>query len=269
MARPDSTDLGDQPSFNRITPVRAYEGVVAQIEAAIFDGRLTPGQRLPSEREMMTQFAVSRATVREALRVLESNGLVRSRPGDPNGGAEVQRSSTKNLSKAMTSFARLGRMGVPELVQFRMVVEGSAVRLAAVLHDQAGLGAMQTAYEHMKEAVSGSYEDFSAADVAFHLSVARCSGNQLLTACSEVARDMVLGLIKDKLEASPDRGSLMGETVARHGEYLKAIKSRNGIKAEALARQDLMDYYGAYTDDEGRERMSALLATVRSARPRH
>ena len=247
------------PSFRRITPVRAYEGVVAQIEEAILAGRLGPGRRLPSEREMMVQFAVSRATVREALRVLESSGLVRSRPGDPGGGAEVQSSSTKSLSKALTSFAMLGQMGVADLVQFRMVVEGSAVRLAAVLHDQQGLAAMQSALVTMQDAVGLPYEEFSAADVAFHLSVARCSGNQLLSACSEVAVDMVLQLIRDKLRGSADRPALMRETVARHAQYMKAIEAKDGELAERLARQDLLDYYGPYADDEGRARMQVLL----------
>lgn len=259
MGRPERSDAGRQAPFNKVTPVRAYEGVVSQVEAAIFEGRLLPGHRLPSERDLMTQFEVSRATVREALRVLESNGLVRSRPGDPNGGAEVQRSSTKTLSKAMMTFARLGQMGIPELVQFRMIVEGSAIRLAAVMHDSAGLDAMVDAYRRMSDREGGDYEEFSRADVDFHHSVARCSGNPLLAACSEVAHDMVLDLIQDKLAAAPDSAAVMKESTARHGEYLKAIKARNGVKAETLARQDLLEYYGPYTDDQGRGAMSALL----------
>lgn len=71
--------------FQPVQPVRAYQRIVEQIEEALSRGDLVPGQRLPSERELVTQFAVSRSTVREALRVLESNGMVRSRPGDPNG----------------------------------------------------------------------------------------------------------------------------------------------------------------------------------------
>ena len=63
--------------------MRLYQRIVEQIEDAIARGELKPGQRLPSERELVVQFGASRSTVREALRVLESNGVVRSRPGDP------------------------------------------------------------------------------------------------------------------------------------------------------------------------------------------
>jgi len=71
--------------FQQVQPVRLYQRIVEQIEDALARGELKPGQRLPSERELVVQFGASRSTVREALRVLESNGVVRSRPGDPDG----------------------------------------------------------------------------------------------------------------------------------------------------------------------------------------
>ncbi len=247
------------PAFRSITPVRAYEGVVAQIEEAILAGQLRPGHRLPSERALMAQFEVSRGTIREALRVLESNGLVRSRPGDPSGGAEILANSSGRLAKALTTFARLGQVGIVELVEFRMVVEGSAVRLAAELHDQQALDAMEAAYAEMQRAVGVSYEAFSDADVAFHLAVASCSGNSLLTACSEFARSMVLQMTVDHIRGAADSEALMQETLKRHGAYLEAIARRDGRHAEALARADLVDYYGVYVDDADRSRLQLLL----------
>ena len=77
--------MANGPQFQPVQTVRAYQRIVEQVEEALARGDLAPGQRLPSERELVAQFAVSRSTVREALRVLESNGVVRSRPGDPNG----------------------------------------------------------------------------------------------------------------------------------------------------------------------------------------
>jgi GntR family transcriptional repressor for pyruvate dehydrogenase complex len=254
----ESTGTSGAPAFRSITPVRAYEGVVAQVEEAIFSGTLQPGQRLASERDLMAQFGVSRNTVREALRVLESNGLVRSRPGDPSGGAEVQANSTGRLAKALTSFARLGQIGIAELVEFRMVVEGSAVRLAAELHTQSELEAMQGAYSQMQRAADESYEAFSAADVSFHLSVAACAGNQFLSACSEFARDLVLKLTTDKLRQSVDRPALIQETLRRHGAYLEAIAERDGNHAERLAREDLYDYYSVFVTEAERLRLRLL-----------
>ena len=97
--------MSERNQFRPVQPVRAYERIVEQVEDAMARGELKPGQRLPSERELVTQFAVSRSTVREALRVLASNGVVRSRPGDPRG-PEVLAFSTNGLAKQMTRLTR-------------------------------------------------------------------------------------------------------------------------------------------------------------------
>ncbi|MGI8717025.1 MAG: FadR/GntR family transcriptional regulator, partial [Lapillicoccus sp.] len=77
--------MSEVPAFRPVTSVRLSQGIVEQVEQALASGELRPGQRLPSERELVVQFGASRSTVREALRVLESTGVVRSRPGDPHG----------------------------------------------------------------------------------------------------------------------------------------------------------------------------------------
>ncbi|MGO4599699.1 FadR/GntR family transcriptional regulator [Terrabacter sp. 2RAF25] len=89
--------------FEPVRSVRLYERIVEQVEEAIARGELRPGERLPSERELVVQFGTSRATVREALRVLESNGVVRSRPGDPNG-PEAARASLHSLHDYYASY---------------------------------------------------------------------------------------------------------------------------------------------------------------------
>src|SRR3954462_955210 len=108
--------------FRPVQPVRAYQRIVEQIEEALARGDLSPGQRLPSERELVTQFAVSRSTVREALRVLASNGVVRSRPGDPNG-PEILPYSLGALRKQMTRLARVDELSLRELIGFRMIMD--------------------------------------------------------------------------------------------------------------------------------------------------
>jgi GntR family transcriptional repressor for pyruvate dehydrogenase complex len=249
----------ERPGFQSAKPVRAYEAVVAQVEEAIFNGTYSEGQRLPSERDLMTQFEESRSTVREALRVLESDGLVRSRPGDPNGGAVIQPISSHRVAKALTTFVRRGQLGIVELVQFRMVVEGSAVRLAAALHTDEHLRTIEESYVAMQEAAEASWDVFSSADAAFHLAVSRCSGNQLLSACSDFATDMVLDLISENLERSPDRATLIQDTLRRHGAYLEAIRERDGDKAETLARRDLVEYYEPYVSKDGVKALRLLM----------
>ncbi|MET9341208.1 FadR/GntR family transcriptional regulator [Nonomuraea sp. NPDC003804] len=227
------------PQFEPVRTVRAYERVVEQVEHAVERGELRPGERLPSERELMVQFSVSRSTVREALRVLQARGLVRSRPGDPNG-AEVLPFTPAALHKSMTTLARVEELSLAELVQFRMVLEGAAYLLAARLHTSAQLAEMDEAVARMRAA--DGYESFSAADVDFHDAVARASGNKLIQICSDVVRSIVLDLIADKIRAPEQRL----RSIAHHEEALAAVRAGDGPLAARLARQALSDFYSPY-----------------------
>src|SRR6478752_6604235 len=120
------------PTFETVRPVRLYERIVEQVEEAIATGELRPGQRLPSERELVVQFGTSRSTVREALRVLESNGVVRSRPGDPHG-PEILPFSQSALRKQMVRLARVDELTLSELIGFRMIMDGAAIQVASRL----------------------------------------------------------------------------------------------------------------------------------------
>src|SRR5215217_6842131 len=136
--------MAEGPRFQPVQTVRAYQRIVEQIEDALARGDLAPGQRLPSERELVAQFEVSRSTVREALRVLESNGVVRSRPGDPNG-PEILPFSQSALRKQMVRLARVDELTLSELIGFRMILDGAAIQLAARLRTAEHLAEMEQA----------------------------------------------------------------------------------------------------------------------------
>ena len=148
--------MSEGTRFQPVQPVRAYQRIVEQVEDALVRGDLRPGQRLPSERELVSQFEVSRSTVREALRVLESNGVVRSRPGDPNG-PEVLPFSSGALRKQMVRLARVDEVSLSELVSFRMILDGSATMLAAQLRTPEQLAEMESAIEVMRAAIDVGY----------------------------------------------------------------------------------------------------------------
>ncbi|MEV0143432.1 MULTISPECIES: FadR/GntR family transcriptional regulator [unclassified Nonomuraea] len=250
------------PRFEPVRTVRAYERIVEQVEQAIESGALCPGQRLPSERDLMGQFAVSRSTVREALRVLQARGLVRSRPGDPHG-AEVLPFSPDALQKSMATLARVEGLSLGELVQFRMLLDGSANLLAARLRTDEQLAEMEAAIERMRatlqEGPAEGHGAFSAADVAFHDAVARASGNKLIQICVEVVRSIVVGLVADRLAAEPDREALMRRSIRHHEEVLAAVRAGDGPLAARLARQTMYDYYAGHVPAAERPALRALL----------
>lgn len=232
--------------FTPAKRVRAYESIVDQIEGAILRGELRPGQRLASERELTTEFAVSRATVREALRVLESAGLIRSRQGDPTGGAEVQKFSPDALNRSLTTMVHLEQFDLADLLQFRMSIEGSATFLAAATHTDEQLTQMKEAHAVAAAAITAGYEAFSAADVQFHRTVAAAANSGLLEVCNNVACGVVMNLIEAKLKASFDVEEMMIDSCRRHGLVLELIEKRDGVAAARMALQDFIEHYGRF-----------------------
>ena len=244
--------------FRKVRPTHAYERVVEQIEGAILVGQIAPNDRLPSERELMREFEVSRSTVREALRVLQSKGFVRSRPGDPNGPL-VLPFSTDGLREQMYALARVENLTLRELLQFRMVIEGSTYRLAALLRTDEHLEALEQALAAMEEAVALGEQAFSVADVAFHDVVAEAAGNKLLSISFSVLRDIVVSLVRSKIVEAADRQWQMRESCRRHRLVLEAVTRRDAAGADVLARRNLFEYYATHLATEDRDAVAVLL----------
>ncbi|WP_076258931.1 FadR/GntR family transcriptional regulator [Intrasporangium flavum] len=245
-------------AFEQVRPVRLYERIVEQVEEAVGRGELRPGQRLPSERELVLQFGTSRATVREALRVLESNGVVRSRPGDPNG-PEILPVTSGQLTKQMRRLARADGLTLSQLLVSRMMLDSTANRLAATLRTEAQLAEMETAIAQMREAVEGGYASFSEADFAFHEAIARASGNTLIQVCNAVVRDTVLSLISDKIAHARNSKALMRRSLGHHEQVLDAIRSGDGAGAAHASMHSLYEYYAGYVPAPERATLRALL----------
>ncbi|MEU5837936.1 FadR/GntR family transcriptional regulator [Streptomyces diacarni] len=247
--------------FRPVRPVRAYQRVAEQIEERILGGSLPPGSRLPGERELMRQFDVGRSTIREALRVLQSSGLIRSRPGDPQG-AEVLGVSPDTLSHALGRLARSHLSGLGELIQFRMLLDAESYRLAARLHSADDLRRLTGLVDEMAQLAPGDPRGFSAADGEFHRVVAEASGNALLALCARAVHDAVVEAIESKLVRAEDAGEAadaMRRSVAHHRQILAALGARDGARAARLGRQALHDHYAPHVPPQDRPRLRAAL----------
>jgi GntR family transcriptional repressor for pyruvate dehydrogenase complex len=111
-----------------VKSIRIYEDIVRQVKALIADGRLTSGDRLPPERELAERFRVSRTSVREALRALQSRGLIEIRAGE---GAFVQDVSVEALIEPLALVILPHREAVGELFEARLLLEPAIAALAA------------------------------------------------------------------------------------------------------------------------------------------
>lgn len=223
---------------------RAYEGVVAQFEAAILSGDLAPGDRLPSERELTADFGVSRPTIREALRVSESLGLIEVRPGDPRGPIVVAQPTLGFLR--IVDYMLRDSNGLVHLIELRMILEGSAVYIAAGQPAEA-LDPMREALQQMSSATTP--EELSAADSRFHEAAGKASGNPILTAIVGSLREPIVSSINRGL---PTLGWPEARDIAceRHREVLDLVMAGDGIGASRVSRLNLYNTYRHVVDDE-------------------
>ncbi len=111
-----------------IKSTRIYEEIVRQIKQLIAEGKLKSGDRLPPERDLAEKFMVSRTSVREALRALQSRGLVDIRAGE---GAFIRDISVDTLIEPLAMVIRPHREAVGELFEARRVLEPAIAALAA------------------------------------------------------------------------------------------------------------------------------------------
>ncbi len=196
--------------------------------------------------------------MREALRVLESNGVIRSRHGDPRG-PEILPFSSDRLAKQMLMLIHVEQLNLTELVSFRMILDRSANLLAARLRTEDELAAMEQRIEEMAAAIEADDASFSEADFAFHEEVARASRNRLIQVCTEVVRGVVLSLISDRITRSDSSTELMHRSLQHHRDVLAAIRAGDGPLAARMAQNSLYGYYADYVNESERTSLLALL----------
>lgn len=152
------------------------EEIIEQIESEILTGKLARGARLPSEEKLCERFAASRTVIREAIQHLRGRGLLRTTKGS---GSFIADPSLESLTTAVHAYAALvGEAGFMELIDFRILIETECARLAALNAGEGVLRELRAVVATM-EKVQGSQAKFSKADIAFHLTIARGSGNRI------------------------------------------------------------------------------------------
>src|SRR3979411_1315995 len=158
-----------------IRPTRASSDVIAQIRQAIMSGQYQPGDRLPTEREMAQQFGVSRVTVRDALRALEANGLVRVKVGG-QGGPYVSAPDIALLSDSIGTHLHLGNTSFEDLAEARQALEVPAAQLAARRATPEDLAALEAAiHGPMRPPTAG---DPAASSLDFHTALVSAADNK-------------------------------------------------------------------------------------------
>lgn len=219
-----------------LTPVRRrrlYEDVVQQLQSLIASGRLEPGDQLPSERALADQLAVSRTSVREALRILEARGMVEARPGH---GLFVRGRRTEEIVSILAAYLVRERESFLEVLDVREALERKAAERAAVLATAKDLESIKAALVMMQEEVLEGRMPIES-DTAFHRALGAASRNEVLSQ----TLDTVLGLMSQRRREilSEDYGGIL--MLHQHVNIYRAVKNRDSEAAATLVSAHLRE----------------------------
>jgi GntR family transcriptional repressor for pyruvate dehydrogenase complex len=219
--------------FNTVSKTeKVSDNIIAQIRDSILSGRLKPGDRLASEKELIAQFGVSKATMREALRVLEVMGLVEIRKGT-SGGAFVAEVDMKTTINSIINFIHFKPVSVKEITMLRYFIEPAVARIACIKRTDDDI-------EHLQN-ITGEVVSFGPAEISreigFHRYLARMTGNTLLILLIDFV-DNLLSTMKTELDLDPE---FYQNVRKAHEIILECLIQRDPAAAAIAMEQDLLE----------------------------
>jgi GntR family transcriptional regulator, transcriptional repressor for pyruvate dehydrogenase complex len=208
-----------------------------QLRQRILDGELTVGTMLPPERSLSEQSGFSRTVVREALRILEIEGLVRVRPGR-GGGTEIQRPQISSLANTLEIYVRGDHIRFLDVLEIRANLEPACARLAAERRTPEELRALTKVTDEMDRRKLDVPSHLSA-NTSWHVLIAQMSHNELLGA--------FMGAIATAVRAATDVDPFrdpknIDGTLRAHRKILEAIRDRDGKAAETAMLRHVQAY---------------------------
>lgn len=205
-------------SYKRVQYSRLYEQVIEQIEKQISEGKLKLGDRLPSERELTTKMGVSRSTLREAFRILESQGIIETKPGGGRYLREVV--NNEHINESESIIAELKKAAIIDLLDVREALELKMVELACYRIKDEEIEELENL---LKEAMRDKNFRQDGPNYDFHISLAEYTKNIVILNFMKLN----LNIIKQAREMSFKNKQNFLDAQREHFEILHAIKLRD------------------------------------------
>lgn len=220
------------PSFAPAPTKRASEVIYEQIYQKIASGELRPGDRLPAERVLAEQFQRSRPSIREALRMLQQNGLVRIETGC-NGGAVVQSFTADDINSSLRRLISFGAISARDLAEYRRINDLGCARLAALNHTEEDAAALRRVMTEYRAALDDP-EALRVADTDFHHVLSRASHNSMVIAVNDVITEMMVKVFWGITGTLPPEESTAIDHSAYHTHQAltDAVLQRDPVLAE-------------------------------------
>jgi GntR family transcriptional repressor for pyruvate dehydrogenase complex len=238
-SRPVGDNVGVSADDER-SGLHAYEIVLRHIEAGILSGEHHAGDQLPTERDLASELSVSRSAVREAMRVLQTQGLITSSTG-PGRGTRIAPARGDALARLFQLHLSLSTAADADLTETRIALERSSAALAAQRATPESLQRLQTVIDEMDAATS--IDEFNKLDTALHVLIARVGGAELTADLTVGMREAARERIRTLSNALPNWGEHRDRLLAEHREIVTAITDRDPVLAANLIEQHIRQAY--------------------------
>jgi GntR family transcriptional repressor for pyruvate dehydrogenase complex len=230
--------------FTPIRSQRTVDTVVERLEERVLDGTFSDGDLLPSEEQLSAQLGVGRRSVREALKVLETKGLVKVRMGV---GAVVKRNDLDTfldaLARNVRSYLSINKADAEHVAELRSLLEGAALEQLATAPDGAGV---RGRVERLAEAVARQRQAVAANDPStyqewhfhFHCEIADALDNPLVS----MILKQVLALMRGPMEIAGSRPEVTSQTIEEHERMVEAIRRGATTELRTLLASHLQGF---------------------------
>jgi GntR family transcriptional regulator, transcriptional repressor for pyruvate dehydrogenase complex len=235
---PRTGALGAGEPLGLINVPKSCDVLAERLQRQILSGTYAPGAALPTERDLVTTTGLSRGSVREALRILEAQGLVLTRPGR-YGGSVVSQLSDARLTGQIELFAKRRSVPLHALVEARQALEPMVAWLAARHRTAEDLQMLKAISIRLDEAAVDDLPGFLEHNASWHTALAAASHNDLLRAFTASISGLMLEASRIENFASADVRKLVTQA---HRRILQAIEAQDADAARRRAERDIQAY---------------------------
>jgi GntR family transcriptional repressor for pyruvate dehydrogenase complex len=227
--------------FENVKVIRTFDDIITQIESAILNNDLKPGDKLPSERKLIEVFKVSRGTLREALRSLEQRKLIQIKTG-VQGGAIVNQVDSTQVIESLDFLLRYQKITIKELMEFREQVEGMIAAIATKKIRQEDIQQLESLLSAIKKDLENGiekYDEIFGLDRKFHMVLLRATENRIYESVISTVYDNIYKYFENYLERD---SKVLINTYKELMDIFKAVKAGDA----ELARENMQNHIRRY-----------------------
>lgn len=225
-------------SFKSLKKASLATEVEAQIKSSIVAGRFNIGDKLPSERELVEQFQVSRVTIREALRSIQHLGLISIKRGI-QAGAYVSDPNSGPITRSFQNLIAMGKVTSANLMDARLMIEPEVARMAAIQHTDEDIQKLAELLDSAERQARFSCKEARLINVHFHNEVAKIIQNPIILFISESITQIFSAVLIEITQTEINEAKVL-ELISHHRAILSAIADRDAENSWALTREHLL-----------------------------